>query len=149
MWWCTPPSCWCWGQYWPRKKSSEIEIFTQSCSNLWILFFLMALKSLSRDTMCISLVTSELQQRFTNNSDITRKTENSSWKVEKVWVVGVLAGGETVRFMKEIKGCWGASRAGEEGTFAKMQWLNVVSLASKTKPNQKRKKSRLVLPGKI
>ena len=36
----------------------------------------------------------------------------SSGKDEKVWVVGVLARGETVRFMKEIKGCGGASRAG-------------------------------------
>ena len=48
------------------------------------------------------------------------ETRHERWK--KVWVVGVLARGETVRFMKEIKGCWGASRAGEdEGTFAKMQ----------------------------
>ena len=72
-----------------------------------------------------------------NNSHTLEISEDPCWKVKKVWVVGVLAGGETVRFMKEIKGCWGASRAGGEGTFAKMQWLNVVWLASKAKPNQK------------
>ena len=92
----------------------------------------------SRDIRCVHLGSHDFSSTTCpNNNHILEISEDPCWKVKKVWVVGVLAGGETVRFMKEIKGCWGASRAGGEGTFAKMQWLNVVWLASKAKPNQK------------
>ena len=60
----------------------------------------------------------------------------SSWRDEKVWVVGVLARGETVRFMKEIKGCGGASRPPKEEDLCKNARLGRVEEKERTPTHQ-------------
>ena len=60
----------------------------------------------------------------------------SSGKDEKVWVVGVLARGETVRFMKEIKGCGGASRPPREEDLCKNARLRRVEEKERTTTHQ-------------